>query len=106
MFRLIVFQILMMVSHLVCAQIAVDTLAIGKIVWSYHRAETGLTEKGVFVNGKRHGVWQFHDSSGSLILREKYKKGAFIWGVYYRKGKVIASINSKGKITKRPDCGC
>jgi len=84
----------------------IDSLAQGKVHWKQYREQTGLYEKGTFIDGKRHGTWQYTDSNGSVVLREKYKYGQYRSSVYYKNGKIIMTRNYKGKVIRRPDCGC
>ncbi len=84
-----------------------DTTQQGKVHWQYQNPKTGFTEKGQYKDGKRNGLWEFYNVKGKLVKREKYKHGQFWWAIYYKEnGKVAYSINRKGKMVKRSDCGC
>lgn len=84
-----------------------DSTLAGKVIWLHKNPVTGLTEKGKFVNGKRHGLWQYYNRDGRIVKREKFRHGVFWWAIYYHpNGKVAYSINRRGKIVKRADCGC
>ncbi|MSQ79670.1 MAG: hypothetical protein EXR21_08360 [Flavobacteriaceae bacterium] len=89
------------------AQAQQDTTQAGKVNWRFQNPASGLNEKGQFKNGKRSGLWEFYKTNGKLAKREKYKKGQFWWAIYYKEnGKVAYSIDRKGKVVKRSDCGC
>ena len=84
-----------------------DSTQAGKVHWQYQNPISGITEKGQFKDGKRTGLWQFYNANGKLVKRAKYKKGQFWWAIYYKdNGKVAYSIDRRGKVVKRSDCGC
>ena len=93
-------------STYISGQVIPDSTKNGQVKWQYFRPECKLHEKGLFVDGKRHGTWQYRDTTGSVVLREKYKNGIYKWSVYYKNGKIIETRNNKGKIIKRSACGC
>jgi hypothetical protein len=65
-----------------------------------------LKEKGWTMEGNKIGVWYYYDSIGVLQKKEKWKNELQLWQLYYKRGKIIKTIDKNGKETKRPDCGC
>ena len=68
--------------------------------------ENGKTkEEGYFRNGKKDKRWFYYDENGTVNLKERWKKGNLIWQVYYKKGKVVKTVDRFGKISIKPGCG-
>lgn len=107
MFR-ILFIILLIYNKNCFSQLNIDTTVQGKVVWNYINPETKLLEKGVFINGHRHGYWKFYDPIKNIIYKkEKYKNGIRKYTYIYNKhGKIIIYIDPDNIVHKRPDCGC
>jgi antitoxin component YwqK of YwqJK toxin-antitoxin module len=89
------------------AQLNTDTTK-GMVSWTYTRPGTLLLEKGHFKNGLRVGYWEYFDALGRLVLREKYRKGVKRFAIIFNpsNGKITATIDRKGIVHKKPDCGC
>jgi antitoxin component YwqK of YwqJK toxin-antitoxin module len=73
---------------------------------SYH-ANGQLSEKGKFDNdGIKFGTWNYYDSLGFEIRREKWKQGQLRWQLYLNKGRITKSIDRHGNIRHGADCAC
>lgn len=84
-----------------------DTNYTGKTQWNGYLPSSGFYEKGSFIDGKRNGVWVYRDSSGSVVIRKKFKNGQHLRSIYYKNGKIVATHDvQKNKWMKREDCGC
>lgn len=65
-----------------------------------------LEWKGKFKNKQRHGIFIIYDENGTLLSKSKYKKGKWIWTMYYENSRFAYSIDHKGRRKKGKDCNC
>jgi len=62
--------------------------------------------KGHYKLGQKEGTWYELDENGNMLKKEKFKQNISQWQIFYEKGKVIRTIDKKGKIKERSKCGC
>lgn len=62
--------------------------------------------KGHYKLGQKEGIWYELDENGNMFKKEKFKQNISQWQIFYEKGKVIRTIDKKGKIKERSKCGC
>ncbi len=57
-------------------------------------------------NGQACGAWLYYEN-GFLTKKEKYKKGILHYTLFYNKiGKVITTVDRKGKVRNYKPCNC
>lgn len=62
--------------------------------------------KGYFKDTLRHRVWREYDAQGIITRKIKYRRGRVIWVNIYRNGILYQTIDRKGRIRTRSNCGC
>lgn len=62
--------------------------------------------KGAFKDTVRVGIWREYDAQGIISKKYKYKKGKVRWMKIYRSGILYQTIDRKGRIYTKSDCGC
>ncbi len=63
--------------------------------------------KGVYQNEKKAGNWIYYAETGSIIRKEKWKNGNFVWSIdYSEKHKKVKGMNAKGEEIIYKGCNC
>ena len=62
--------------------------------------------KGFYKNNQKVKHWRYFDKDGALEQQIIYRQDSVIWIFKYRKGKMIEKTDRKGKVYKKPECGC
>lgn len=83
---------------------ASDSSRNGKYEWYYENGKLHIS--GIYTDGLRSGTWKEFDTDGNLQRKTKYRRGAVKWVYLYKEGRITATIDRKGRIHKRKDCGC
>lgn len=98
-------KIALLIIGLCVTQYAAAQQADSNVVLMHNNGKP--SEKGKYINAKKHGIWIYYYETGMMSQKEKWKHGTLLWQVYYtEKGKVSKTVNKKGKVTVRPACGC
>lgn len=63
-------------------------------------------EKGYFLKGVKHKIWQYYDENGRILKKEKWQAGELQWQIFYKNGRISRTIDKDGKEQVRPACGC
>ncbi|MCC6721617.1 MAG: hypothetical protein IT243_05400 [Bacteroidia bacterium] len=81
----------------------VDSTENGKFV----RVEKNeLKLYGYYKNSKRHKIWTWYNTDGTLNKQIKYKKDKIVWVLYFENNKAWLKINRKGKRKIIRACNC
>lgn len=80
-----------------------DSTKTGKYYFKNHDT---VAIKGYFKNTKRHKIWNWYNSDGTLHKQIKYKNGQQLWVLYFEKNKPWLKINRHGKRKVIRACKC
>ncbi len=70
-----------------------------------YKNQTILT-KGYFKNQKRHKLWTWYQTDGSMTKQIRYNNGKPVWILYFDKNKPWLKINRFGKRRIIRACEC
>ncbi|MCG9880978.1 MAG: hypothetical protein MH472_10315 [Bacteroidia bacterium] len=72
-----------------------------------HYTDKNPSPKGKYKNKKKHGIWLYYFSNGTIERKEKWKNGKLLWQVHYDMYKrKLFGINAQGDTSYYKGCNC
>lgn len=95
----------LLLISLLCFSAAKLTACDSISVKRYDNGKKEFVKK--YENGQNCGFWKFYRPDGIIERKEKYKKGILVFTWFYNEeGKLIRSVNRKGKEKVYRACNC